>query len=129
MNYRIKFLTCFMFFFALSFNKVNGETNMSNEVQKSKVIIKTNQGNITAELYSDKAPITVENFLNYVQNKHYQDTIFHRVIDGFMIQGGGFTVDSKQKNTQEPIQIEADNGLKNLRGTLAGCYGSYKRPQ
>ncbi len=114
-----KFFTCFMFLFALSFTHVNGEINMSKEVQNPRVLVKTNQGNITLELYPDKAPVTVENFLSYVRSKHYNDTVFHRVIDGFMVQGGGFTVDFKQKSTQAPIQIESDNGLKNLRGTVA----------
>jgi peptidyl-prolyl cis-trans isomerase B (cyclophilin B) len=108
-----------MYLFALFFSQLNGDVTVKNEVQKPKILIKTNQGNITLELYPDKAPQTVENFLNYVQNSHYKDTIFHRVINGFMIQGGGFTVDFTQKNTQAPIPIESDNGLKNLKGTVA----------
>lgn len=74
---------------------------------------------MTAELYEDKAPITVENFLKYVDSKHYDGTIFHRVIKNFMIQGGGFTPDMNQKSTLAPIRNEAKNGLKNDRGTLA----------
>lgn len=85
----------------------------------STVTIETNLGNITVELYPDKAPKTVENFLNYVNDGHYEGTIFHRVIPGFMVQGGGFTQDFKQKSTKSPIKNEADNGLKNNRGTLA----------
>lgn len=83
------------------------------------VIIKTSMGDITAELYGDSAPISVQNFLSYVNDKFYDGTIFHRVILGFMIQGGGFTSDMQQKPTSAPIKNEADNGLKNLRGTLA----------
>ena len=83
------------------------------------VIIETNKGTITAELYEDKAPVTVKNFLAYVDEKFYDETIFHRVIDKFMIQGGGFTKEMVQKQTKTPIKNEADNGLQNKRGTLA----------
>jgi len=83
------------------------------------IVIETNLGNMTAELYDDKAPITVSNVLAYVDAKYYDQTIFHRVIDGFMIQGGGFTKDMVQKKTNAPIKNEADNGLRNERGTLA----------
>ncbi len=79
----------------------------------------TNHGTITLELDADKAPKTVENFLAYAQSGHYDDTIFHRVIDGFMIQGGGFEKNMKQKATRDPIENEAKNGLKNERGTIA----------
>jgi len=85
----------------------------------SKVKLSTSQGDIVVELYADKAPKSVENFLQYVKDKHYDGTIFHRVIDGFMIQGGGFTPDFNQKATRAPIALEAANGLKNDRGTLA----------
>jgi peptidyl-prolyl cis-trans isomerase A (cyclophilin A)/peptidyl-prolyl cis-trans isomerase B (cyclophilin B) len=84
-----------------------------------KVMLRTSMGDITLELYSDKAPKSVENFLQYVQDKHYDGTVFHRVIDGFMVQGGGFTADLKQKPTRAPIANEANNGLSNLRGTVA----------
>ncbi|WP_439113184.1 peptidylprolyl isomerase [Hydrogenophaga sp.] len=84
-----------------------------------KVRITTPMGDIVLELYPDKAPKTVDNFLQYVRDKHYDGTIFHRVMDGFMIQGGGFTADFQQKATREPIPLEAKNGLKNDRGTLA----------
>ena len=87
--------------------------------QEPQVILKTSMGDITIELFPDKAPKTVKNFLTYVQNKHYDNTIFHRVIPGFMIQGGGFTPDFKQKETQNPIENEADNGLLNIRGSVA----------
>ncbi|HLW04623.1 MAG TPA: peptidylprolyl isomerase [Azoarcus sp.] len=79
----------------------------------------TNHGVITLELDAEKAPATVENFLTYAKNGHYDGTIFHRVIDGFMIQGGGFEPGMKQKPTGEPIQNEATNGLKNEVGTVA----------
>jgi peptidyl-prolyl cis-trans isomerase B (cyclophilin B) len=79
----------------------------------------TNHGDITLELDVDKAPATVENFLAYVSAGHYDNTVFHRVIDGFMIQGGGFEPGMKQKPTRNPIKNEADNGLKNTRGTIA----------
>lgn len=81
--------------------------------------MKTNQGVVLIELYRDKAPKTVENFLQYVKDGFYSGTIFHRVIDGFMIQGGGFTPDMKQKETRASIPNEANNGLKNEFGTLA----------
>ena len=81
--------------------------------------IKTNQGSIVIELNSEKAPKTVENFVRYAKEDFYNQTIFHRVIDGFMIQGGGFTSDTAQKPTHEPIAIESDNGLKNVTGTIA----------
>jgi cyclophilin family peptidyl-prolyl cis-trans isomerase len=83
------------------------------------VIIKTSKGDIKVELFQDKAPATVKNFLQYVDDKAYNGTIFHRVIDGFMIQGGGFTKDFSQKPTRAPVKNEASNGLKNLKGTLA----------
>jgi peptidyl-prolyl cis-trans isomerase B (cyclophilin B) len=83
------------------------------------VILNTNLGKITIELDAEKAPITVENFLQYVKDGHYAGTIFHRVIPGFMIQGGGFEAGMKQKETRDTIQNEAKNGLKNSKYTLA----------
>lgn len=83
------------------------------------VKLTTNQGEIVLELYEDKAPKTVANFLAYVKDGFYDGTIFHRVIDGFMIQGGGFDKDMNQKDTKAPIPNEADNGLKNLKYTVA----------
>ena len=83
------------------------------------VILTTNFGDITIALDAEKAPKTVENFLNYVRSGHYDGTIFHRVIDGFMIQGGGFESGMSQKATQEPIENEAANGLKNDMYTIA----------
>ncbi len=84
-----------------------------------KVVLETSKGKIVLELYPDNAPETVKNFLNYIDTKYYDGTIFHRVIPNFMIQGGGFTTDMKRKTTQAPIKNEADKGLKNDRGTIA----------
>ena len=83
------------------------------------VEIKTNMGTIVLELYPDKAPKTVENFLQYVKDGFFKGTIFHRVIPGFMIQGGGFSADFTQKKTRASVQNEANNGLKNDTGTVA----------
>jgi len=83
------------------------------------VLLTTNHGQIMLELDADKAPKTVENFLNYVKSGHYDGTIFHRVIDGFMIQGGGFSPDMRQKPTEDPVENEANNGLTNDCYTIA----------
>jgi cyclophilin family peptidyl-prolyl cis-trans isomerase len=83
------------------------------------VVIETSVGDITVELDAAKAPITVENFLGYVKDGFYSGTIFHRVIKGFMIQGGGMTADGQRKPTKAPIRNEATNGLSNVRGTIA----------
>ena len=83
------------------------------------VLLETTSGDILVELYPDKAPETVANFLKYVDNGFYNNTIFHRVIPGFMIPGGGLTARMQQKDTEAPIKNEADNGLKNDRGTIA----------
>ena len=85
----------------------------------AKVLLKTNQGDITLTLDAAKAPISVTNFLQYVKSGHYDGTIFHRVINNFMIQGGGMTAGMKQKPTGEEIENEANNGLKNELGTVA----------
>jgi cyclophilin family peptidyl-prolyl cis-trans isomerase len=84
-----------------------------------RVLLRTSEGDITIELAADKAPKSVANFLDYVKLKHYDGTVFHRVIDNFMVQGGGFGPDLKLKPTRPPVQNEADNGLSNLRGTVA----------
>lgn len=83
------------------------------------VVMETSLGNVKIELEQAKAPVSVKNFLSYVDEKFYDGTIFHRVIGNFMIQGGGFTADMKQKPTKAPIKNEAGNGLRNKRGTLA----------
>ena len=85
----------------------------------AKVLLKTNKGDITLTLDAAKAPKTVANFLEYVKKGHYDGTIFHRVIDNFMIQGGGMTAGLKEKSSGAQIENEADNGLKNERGTVA----------
>ena len=84
-----------------------------------KATIETSMGSITLELDAAKAPVTVKNFCDYAKSGHYNGTIFHRVIDGFMIQGGGFTAAMDQKPTNAPIKNEATNGLSNARGTIA----------
>jgi cyclophilin family peptidyl-prolyl cis-trans isomerase len=83
------------------------------------VVIETSLGSIKVELYPDKAPITVKNFLSYVDDRFYNDTIFHRVIPNFMIQGGGFVQGFRPKKARDPIKNEASNGLSNRRGTIA----------
>jgi peptidyl-prolyl cis-trans isomerase A (cyclophilin A) len=83
------------------------------------VQFQTSAGDFVIELNAEKAPKTVENFLQYVNDKHYEGTIFHRVIDGFMVQGGGFSASMAQKPTRGPIALEAANGLRNDRGTIA----------
>ena len=83
------------------------------------VLLKTSKGDITIRLDPDKAPVTVQNFLDYVDAGFYAGTIFHRVIDGFMIQGGGLDAQLRQKTTRPPIKNEAYNGLRNRRGTIA----------
>src|SRR5262245_8612743 len=83
------------------------------------VVFDTSLGKITVELFADKAPLTTKNILQYVEDKHYDGVIFHRVISDFMIQGGGFTADMREKPTRESIKNESSNGLSNKRGTLA----------
>jgi cyclophilin family peptidyl-prolyl cis-trans isomerase len=92
---------------------------LAQDAKNPRVVIDTSLGKITIELNAEKAPITVKNFLQYVDDKHYDGTIFHRVIADFMIQGGGFDQDMKENKTREPIKNEADNGLSNARGTIA----------
>jgi peptidyl-prolyl cis-trans isomerase A (cyclophilin A) len=91
----------------------------AGEAAAPRVMLATNFGEIVLELHQDKAPQSVENFLQYVRDGHYDGTVFHRVIDNFMIQGGGFTEDLRLKPTRPGIQNEANNGLSNLRGTVA----------
>jgi cyclophilin family peptidyl-prolyl cis-trans isomerase len=84
-----------------------------------RVVIKTSEGDITLQLFADKAPVTVANFLSYVDSGFYNGTVFHRVIPNFMIQGGGFGPDMKEKETSDPIANESDNRVSNTRGTIA----------
>ncbi len=113
--------------FILSIIAVSISINKSEGIAEDKVekggnpvvLIKTSKGDIKVELDKEKAPISVENFLSYVNDGYYNGTIFHRVIKNFMIQGGGFTADMKQKPTKDPIKNEAKNGLSNAKGTLA----------
>jgi peptidyl-prolyl cis-trans isomerase A (cyclophilin A)/peptidyl-prolyl cis-trans isomerase B (cyclophilin B) len=109
----------FRFLTALPLLVSLGAFAVNSHAANPQVELKTNFGNITIELYSDKAPKTVDNFLRYVKDGYYNGTIFHRVIPGFMIQGGGFDKSFKQKPTRQPVENEAANGLKNEVGTVA----------
>ena len=95
------------------------EPHQQPAAKAPRVTLTTSKGDIVLELNAEKAPKTVKNFLAYVKSGHYNGTIFHRVINGFMIQGGGFTADMNQKATQAPVENEASNGLSNARGTIA----------
>lgn len=96
-----------------------GRTQQPEHDRNPTVIIHTSMGDITVELFADRAPVSVENFIRYARSGFYDGTIFHRVISHFMIQGGGLTEDLQTKPTGEPIVNEADNGLSNTRGTVA----------
>ena len=100
-----------------SMSAVHAESAGSTE--NPQILMKTTDGDITIELYADKSPITVENFLRYADDGHYDGTVFHRVISNFMIQGGGFDAELKEKETRDPIVNESKNKLHNTRGTLA----------
>ena len=125
------FVLCFIFAFIAfpgdgyshsdsSHNKnTSAKSSGKKERRKPMVLISTSLGDIKLELYEEEAPITVANFLSYVEEGFYDNTIFHRVINNFMIQGGGIAADMKQKPTKAPIKNEAENGLKNERGTIA----------
>ena len=91
----------------------------STKTESKVVKLETSMGDIVVELNAEAAPVTVENFLQYVRDGFYDETIFHRVIHGFMIQGGGFTADMAERQTRDPITNEASNGLRNSRGTIA----------
>jgi cyclophilin family peptidyl-prolyl cis-trans isomerase len=108
--------TLLITFAACSFIAV---TALTLQAANPQVLLKTNKGDITIELFQDKAPISVKNFLSYADEKFFDGTIFHRVIKGFMVQGGGMTADMHEKSAKPPIKNEAANGLKNKRGTLA----------
>jgi cyclophilin family peptidyl-prolyl cis-trans isomerase len=110
-------LLCLMALTLLFF--VPADTAAEEEGNNPMVEVDTNLGSMTIELYPDKAPITVKNFMEYVNKKFYDGTIFHRVMSNFMIQGGGFTPDMMKKATGAPIKNEANNGLSNLKGTIA----------
>ncbi len=110
--FRTLLLACLMLLAPAALSQDSGLPN-------PQVIIKTSQGDITLRLFRDKAPVTVENFLNYVDAGFYNGTIFHRVIPDFMIQGGGFLPDMTEKPTGEPIVNESRNRLHNVRGTVA----------
>ncbi|HLR86708.1 MAG TPA: peptidylprolyl isomerase [Wenzhouxiangella sp.] len=100
----------------------NGAAESATETETTEnttLILHTSLGSITIELFEDKAPKSSANFLEYARAGHYDGTLFHRVIDNFMVQGGGFDADFNQKPTSDPIENEADNGLENKRGTLA----------
>ena len=112
-------------FFILSLAAVPGGALAADP----QVDIKTNVGTIRLELYPAKAPKTVENFLQYVKDGHYNGTVFHRVIDGFMVQGGGFDKSYSQKPTRKPVENEAKNGLKNDVGTIAMARTSDRIPR
>lgn len=103
----------------MAFFMVAGIACAEGTAKNPVVLMETSQGNIKLELFEKEAPISVKNFLGYVDKGFYNGTIFHRVINGFMIQGGGFTTDFVQKSTDAPIKNEATNGLKNVRGTIA----------
>ena len=99
---------------------LSGSSEAQGEAQGgTQVVISTSKGDVRAELFDAQSPETVQNFLSYVDDEFYDGTIFHRVIRGFMIQGGGLTPDMRQKKTREPVTNEATNGLKNVTGTLA----------
>jgi len=114
------FAFCFSLGLALAEEPAIDESESAEEQKENPVVvIKTSKGDITVELFEKEAPITVKNFLRYVEDGFYAGTIFHRVIPGFMIQGGGFDADMNQKDTHAPIKNEAENRLENKRGTLA----------
>ena len=103
----------------LSVSMSVAQAQSDDSAENPRVLMKTTDGDITIELFADKSPITVENFLRYVDDGHYDGTVFHRVISNFMIQGGGFDADLKEKETRDPIVNESKNKLHNTRGTLA----------
>lgn len=104
---------------AVAFAQDAAAESKEGAITNPKVLMKTSMGDLTIELFADKAPITVQNFLSYVDDGFYDGTIFHRVIESFVLQGGGFTPDLTRKETKPPIQNEAANGLSNTRGTLS----------
>ena len=103
----------------LSLSMSVAQAQSDDPAENPRVLMKTTDGDITIELFAEKSPITVENFLQYVDDGHYDGTVFHRVISNFMIQGGGFDTELKEKPTRDPIVNESKNKLHNTRGTLA----------
>lgn len=121
MKNQLPTLAAFVLAFAglTGINQAQEENKTVSDAKTVKVVMETSKGSIELELDPAKAPVTVENFVKYVKKGHYDGLIFHRVIPGFMIQGGGFTPDMNQKAVDAPIAIESKNGLKNARGTIA----------
>lgn len=120
----LRLIMMFVMMFAVTCLSVT--TLKAEEASKDVLVeIQTNMGDITLKLFPDKAPKTVANFLGYVDEEFYNDTIFHRVISSFMIQGGGMAQDMREKKTREPIANEAANGLQNVRGTIAMARTNY----
>jgi cyclophilin family peptidyl-prolyl cis-trans isomerase len=121
MKKQLPTLAAFVLAFAglTGINQAQEENKTVSEAKTVKIVMETSKGSIELELDPAKAPITVENFVKYVKKGHYDGLIFHRVIPGFMIQGGGFTPDMNQKAVDAPIAIESKNGLKNARGSIA----------
>ena len=103
----------------LSLSMSVAQAQSDDPAENPRVLMKTTDGDITIELFADKSPITVENFLRYADDGHYDGTVFHRVISNFMIQGGGFDAELKEKPTRDPIVNESKNKLHNTRGALA----------
>ena len=117
---KLRNLVALILLTALFLNITGTAPAFAGKGQKNPMVyVKTNLGNFTVELFAKEAPLTVENFLHYVDHKFYNGLIFHRVMDGFMIQGGGFDPEMVQKSPSPPIKNEATNGLKNLKYTLA----------
>jgi cyclophilin family peptidyl-prolyl cis-trans isomerase len=114
-NYKWLWFVAIVVVLALGTLAITEKHNMKNQI----VVIETSEGNIEILVDVAVAPITTENFLKYVQSGFYDGTVFHRVMGGFMIQGGGFTEDGVQKQTSAPIKLESNNGLKNERATIA----------
>lgn len=112
-------MTLFKRFLLAACSLLLASSVLAADAKNPHVVLNTSQGEIEIELFADKAPISVKNYLAYVDSGFYNGTIFHRVIPNFMVQGGGFTENMSQKDTQAPIKNEADNGLLNERGTLA----------
>ena len=117
--FKVRFILVTLFLLS-SLVESKDKSNLLEKVSKNPIVLlETNMGNIKIELYEEKAPISVKNFLRYVKSGFYNETIFHRVIDNFMIQGGGFTSAMKEKKNDKPIINEAKNKLSNKRGTIA----------